>query len=329
MPSHSIAKAAIGAIACACALWGVAANAQDQSGNPVKIVIGFPAGGALDNLSRALAEKLRGDLGKTVIVENRPGASTQIALMAVKRSPADGNTILISPAPPFVSQPLTYDKLQFDPDKDFVPVAHLADTPLVATTGASSPFSSMKEYLEWVKKNPKETGVGMVTMGGVFHFGLLQLNQLRGLNLTPVAYKGAPPMLTDEIGGVLPVGMDTVASAGELAKAGKIKYLGVPGLERTKLLPDVPTFTEQGVPGFENAVSWYAAFVPAGTPAATVAKLEKAMIKIVQDPEFTEKMALGGMVTTGKSGAEVTKMAKVQREAIRPMVEKSGFRANQ
>ena len=317
------------AVAFGAALLAQGASAQNQAHTPVKIIIGFPAGGALDNLARAMAEKLRTELGRTVIVDNKPGASTHIALMTVKRAPADGATILISPAPPFVTHPLTYDKLQFDPDKDLIPVAHLADTPLVATTSAASPYSSMREYLEWVKKNPKDTGIGMVSMGGVLHFGVLQLNQERGLSLMPVAYKGAPPMLTDEIGGVLPVGMDTVASASELEKAGKIKYLGVLGMERTKLLPNVPTFKEQGVPGFEQASSWYAAYVPTGTPAAVVSQLEKAMIQIAKDPTFTAKMAQGGMVTTGLPGAEVTSLIKTQREASRPIVEKSGYRATQ
>lgn len=323
----SIAK--ITAIAFSATLLSTTASAQNHSNQPLKIIIGFPAGGALDNLARAMAEKLRTDLGKTVIVDNKPGASTHIALMTVKRSPPDGTTILISPAPPFVTHPLTYDKLQFDPDKDLIPVAHLADTPLVATTSANNPYSSMREYLDWVKKNPKETGVGMVSMGGVLHFGVLQLNQEWGLNLTPIAYKGAPPMLTDEIGGVLPVGMDTVASAAELEKAGKIKYLGVPGMERTKLLPNVPTLKEQGVPGFEQASSWYAAYVPMGTPQAVVSQLEKAMIHIVKDPAFTAKMAQLGMVTTGRLGVEVATLIKAQRETSRPIVEKSGYRATQ
>ncbi|MBS0508225.1 MAG: tripartite tricarboxylate transporter substrate binding protein [Proteobacteria bacterium] len=327
MLHSSITK--ISAIALGAALLASAASAQNQANSPLKIIIGFPAGGALDSMSRAMAEKLRTDLGKTVIVDNKPGASTHIALMTVKRAPADGTTILISPAPPFVTHPLTYDKLQFDPDKDLIPVAHLADTPLAATTSAASPYSSMREYLDWVKKNPKETGIGMVSMGGVLHFGVLQLNQERGLSLTPIAYKGAPPMLTDEIGGVLPVGMDTVASATELEKAGKIKYLGVPGMERSKLLPNVPTFKEQGIPGFDQASSWYAAYVPTGTPKAVVSQLEKAMIHIVQDPAFSARMAQIGIVTTGKPGAEVTTMIKAQREAARPIVEKSGYRATQ
>ena len=161
----SIAK--IMAIALGAALLANTAGAQNQANNPVKIIIGFPAGGALDSMTRAMAEKLRTDLGKTIIVDNKPGASTHIALLTVKRAPADGTTILISPAPPFVTHPLTYDKLQFDPDKDLIPVAHLADTPLVATTSSASPYSSMREYLDWLKKNPKDSGVGLVSMGGV------------------------------------------------------------------------------------------------------------------------------------------------------------------
>lgn len=300
-----------------------------QGSTPVRIVIGFSAGGALDNLSRALADKLRNELGRSVIVENKPGAGTQIAVQAVKQSPADGGTILISPATPFILYPFTYDKLQYDPDKDFTPVVHLADTPLAATTSSGSPYSTMKDYLAWVKKNPDQVGVGMVSLGGTLHFGLLNLNQHAGLKLVPVAYKGAPAMVTDEIGGVLPIGMDTVASQNELVRAGKLKYLGVTGKERTRLLPDVPTLAESGAPGFELSSGWYAAFVPAGTPKETVAKLEAAMIKIVQEPEFGQKMEQLGMATTGKPGAELAEMIKTQREAWRPVVEKSGFRATQ
>lgn len=316
-------------IAFTCLLLINTANAQNQSNNTIKLIIGFPAGGALDNLTRALAEKLRTELGKTIVVENKPGAGTHIALNTVKRAPADGTTILITPSSVFVSHPLTYEKLSYDPDKDLVPVASLSDTPLAITTSANSPFSSMSEYLDWVKKNPAQSGVGMVSLGGVFHFSLLKLNQQTGLNLTPVAYKGAPAMLADEIGGVLPIGMDTVASANELVKSGKIKYLAVPGKERSKLIPDVPTALEQGVPGFDDATNWYAAFVPAGTPQSVVSALEKTMIKIVRAPEFSAKMAQIGMATTGYPASEVLSKIKSEREALRPIVEKSGFKVTQ
>jgi len=302
-------------------------HAKDDA--PMKIVIGFPAGGALDNMTRALAEKLRLELNRPIIVENRPGAGTQLAVRAVANSDPNGNTILISPATPFVLFPLTYDSLPYDPDKDLVPVAHLADTPLVASTSVDSPYSSMQEYIDWVRKHPNQSGVGMVSLGGTLHFGLLRLNQNAGLQLMPVAYKGAPAMLADEIGGILPIGLDAVAAKSELERAGRIRYLGVSGTERSKLLPNVPTLLESGAPGFELSSGWYAAFVPAGTPAATVEKLEKAMIEIVQDPEFAEKMAQLGMETTGRTSSDLASSIKSQREKWRPIVEQSGFRANQ
>lgn len=300
-----------------------------ESNAPMKIVIGFSPGGALDNMTRALAEKLRLEFDRPVIVENRPGAGAQLAVKAVANADPDGDTILISPATPFVLFPLTYDKLPYDPDKDLVPVAHLADTPLVASTSAESPYSSMREYIDWVKKHPNQSGVGMVSLGGTLHFGLLRLNQNAGLQLMPVAYKGSPAMLADEIGGILPIGLDAVAAKSELERAGRIKYLGVTGTERSKLLPNVPTLLESGAPGFELSSGWYAAFVPAGTPAATVEKLEKAMMEIVQAPEFAEKMAQLGMETTGKTSSDLASSIKKQREEWRPVVEQSGFRAIQ
>lgn len=303
------------------------AHAKDNA--PMKIVIGFPAGGALDNLTRAIAEKLRMEFDRPVIVENRPGAGTQIAAKAVASAAPDGNTILISPASPFVLFPLTYDSQPYDPDKDFVPVAHLADTPLVASTSAESPYSSMREYIDWVRKNPEQSGVGMVSLGSSLHFGLLRLNQITGLQLMPVAYKGSPAMLADEVGGILPIGLDAVAAKSELERAGRIKYLGVSGTERSKLLPDVPTLLESGAPGFELSSGWYAAFVPAGTPKATVDKLEKVMIGIVQNPEFAEKMAQLGMETTGRPSSDLASSIRKQREGWHPVVEQSGFRAIQ
>lgn len=310
-------------------LVGAGSAQAATNSTPLKIVIGFSPGGALDNMSRLLAEKLQQELDQSVIVENRPGAGTQIALQAVKRARPDGNTILISPLSPVVLFPLTYDSLPYDPDKDLLPVAHLVDVPLVVSTAASSPFSTMQEYVKWVKANPSQTGMGMVALGGLTHFGLLSMNQDLGLSLMPIAYKGAAGMLTDEIGGVLPIGIDAVASKSELERAEKIKYLAVTGTKRSKVVPDVPTLQESGVPGFEYVQAWYSAFVPAGTPKPVVDKLQAALIKIVLEPGFTAKMAEMGMVSTGMTSTELAALIQTQRAAFKPIVEKSGFRATQ
>lgn len=301
--------------------------AAASADTPTRLVIGFAPGGALDIFARTLAEKLRVSLGTPVLVENRPGASARVALENVKRAAPDGRTVLISPAPPFTIFPLTYKRLSYDPDKDLIPVAYLADVPLVASASVNRPYRTMQEYIAWVKRHPDNGGVGLVTLGGTIHFGVLSLSQAIGVPLLPTAYRGAAMMLTDEIGGTLPLGIDAVAGQMELYRAGKIRFLGVTGSRRSALLPDVPTLAESGAPGFETASGWYAAFVPADTPPDTVAKLEKALLDAVKDRGVHEKMAALGMETNGQSGAALRKLIADQRAQWKPVIGASGFTA--
>ena len=315
------------AVACAAVAPGVAA-ASDTDNTPTRIVIGFAPGGALDVLARSIADKLRVSLGGVVLVENKTGASTRLAVEAVKRAPPDGKTILISPAPPFVLFPMTYARPGYDPDKDFIPVAYLADVPLVASTSVNQPFKTMPEYVSWVRKHPETAGFGMASMGGAIHFGTLAMSKSLNLPLTPTAYRGASMMVTDVMGGSLPIGIDAIASQVGLQKSGKLRFLGVTGTKRSTLLPDVPTLKEVGIPGFDMASGWYSAFVPTGTPAATVSRLEKAFIEAVKDPVLRAKMAVAGMEITGQPGAEAGKIIQTQRAQWKPIVEASGFVAN-
>lgn len=295
---------------------------------PLRIVVGFAAGGALDIFARTLAEKLRTSLDTPVVVENRPGASARLALDNVRRAPADGKTLLISPAPPFTIFPLTYKRLAYDPDKDLLPVAYLADVPLVASASVSQPYRTMAEYLAWVKRDPSKGGVGLVTLGGSIHFGVMNLSKAIGVPLVPTAYRGVVMMLTDEIGGTLPLGIDAIAGQMELYRAGKIRFLGVTGTRRSALLPDVPTLAEAGAPGFEAASGWYAAFAPPGTPPATAARLEKALLAAVNAPDVRDKMATLGMEMNGQPAAELRKTILAQRARWKPVVEGSGFTAS-
>lgn len=307
------------------ALATLAPGAASASDDITRIVIGFAPGGALDVLSRALAEKLRVSLGGTVLVENKPGASTRLALQAVKQAPPDGKTILISPAPPFVLFPMTYPRLAYDPDKDLIPVAHLTDVPLVASTSVAQPFKTMPEYLAWAKSHPESPGVGMATLGGTVHFGVLTMSKNLNMPLAPTAYRGASMMMTDVVGGSLPLGIDAVTAQIGLQKAGKIRFLGITGTRRSSLLPDVPTLKESGIAGFDIASGWFIAFVPAGTPAPIVARLEKALIDAVRDPALQSKLATTGMEATGLSGAEAGRIIQAQRAQWKPVVEASGF----
>lgn len=304
-------------------------NAQaqdaDASAKPLKLVLGYAPGGALDAYARLLATQISADTNRAVIVENKPGASTRIAIDAVKRANPDGNTVLISPMTPFTVFPLVYKKLGYDADQDLTPLAFLVKFQLVISAGATQPYQTMGEYISWAKANPGQVGFGVVSLGGPAHLGLLAFNAATGLELVPTAYKGAVPMLTDEISGVLPIGIDVVASKLELQKAGKIRFLGVSGHERSPLLPEVPTLKEAGAPGFELAGGWYAAFLPAGTPPDIARPLEAALIKAANSPAVQERMRAVGMQASGQSGAFLRQTIAQERAGWKAVVDRAHF----
>ncbi|KQX29415.1 tripartite tricarboxylate transporter substrate-binding protein [Variovorax sp. Root434] len=307
------------------ALGGSFAHADNNA--PIRLIVGFPPGGALDNLARSVAEDLRTALKEPVLVENRPGASTRISIEAVKTSRPDGRTILIGATPPFVFFPMTYARLNYDVDKDFIPVAHLANVPSVVSTGAGQPYRTVPEYVAWIRKNPGQASVGMTNLGGGLHFSVLQLSKAIGVPLTAVTYRGGAPLATDIIGDHVPVGTDALASQLELHRSGKLRILGVAGTKRLSWLPDVPTIKEAGYDAFDRANAAYAAFVPAGTPKDVVAKLESAFLAAIRNPRVRGQLDHMGLEPTGLPGAEVTRVMNEDREYWRPIVKASGFKS--
>lgn len=310
-------------LAASIALIGAAAHADA----PIRLVIGFPPGGALDSLARSLAEDLRTTLKEPVLVENRPGASTRISIEAVKAARPDGRTILLGSTPPFVLFPMTYARLNYDVDKDFIPVAHLAIVPSVLSAGADQPFKTVPEYVAWIRKNPAGASVGLTNLGGGLHFSVLQLSKAIGVPLAPVTYKGGAPLATDIVGGHVPLSADALASQLELHRAGKLRVLGVAGTRRLSWLPDVPTIKESGYDAFDRANAAYAAFVPAGTPKDVAAKLEAALLAAMRNPQVRAQVDRMGLEPTGLPGAEVTRIMNEDRAYWRPIVKASGFRS--
>ena len=303
------------------------AGAAAHADAPIRLVIGFPPGGALDSLARSLAEDLRTTLKEPVLVENRPGASTRISIEAVKAARPDGRTILLGSTPPFVLFPMTYARLNYDVDKDFIPVAHLAIVPSVLSAGADQPFKTVPEYVAWVRKNPAGASVGLTNLGGGLHFSVLQLSKAIGVPLAPVTYKGGAPLATDIVGGHVPLSADALASQLELHRAGKLRVLGVAGTRRLSWLPDVPTIKESGYDAFDRANAAYAAFVPAGTPKDVAAKLEAALLAAMRNPQVRAQVDRMGLEPTGLPGAEVTRIMNEDRAYWRPIVKASGFRS--
>jgi tripartite-type tricarboxylate transporter receptor subunit TctC len=304
-------------------LIGAAAHADA----PIRLVIGFPPGGALDSLARSLAEDLRTTLKEPVLVENRPGASTRISIEAVKAARPDGRTILLGSTPPFVLFPMTYARLNYDVDKDFIPVAHLAIVPSVLSAGAGQPFKTVPEYVAWIRKNPAGASVGLTNLGGGLHFSVLQLSKAIGVPLAPVTYKGGAPLATDLVGGHIPLSADALASQLELHRAGKLRVLGVAGTRRLSWLPDVPTIKESGYDAFDRANAAYAAFVPAGPPKDVAARLEAALLAAMRNPQVRAQVDRMGLEPTGLPGAEVTRIMNEDRAYWRPIVKASGFRS--
>jgi tripartite-type tricarboxylate transporter receptor subunit TctC len=224
---------------------------------------------------------------------------------------------------------MTYRRLDYDFERDFVPVAHLVDVPTVVSTSASSPYQNMGQYVAWVRANPERSGVGLTSLGGLLHFSILAMSKTIGVPLNPVSYKGGAPLATDLVGGHVPIGTDALASQLELHRAGKVRILGVSGMRRNRALPDVPTLKEAGIDGFDHANAWYGAYVPAGTPAAEVQRLERALIAAVNQPQVQAQLARMGLEPTGRDGAAAANLLRTERTFWRPVVEASGFRADE
>ncbi|GAA3984452.1 tripartite tricarboxylate transporter substrate-binding protein [Comamonas faecalis] len=307
------------------AILGLMNTAQAQDSDVTRIVVGFAPGGAADALARIYAEQLRQDGMGNVLVENKPGASSRLALDFVKKSVPDGKTIFIGPSPMFTIFPLTYKKLSYDPDKDLTPVALLTDVPTVVATAVNAPYKTMDEYIQWLKQNPSQGSLGLASIGSAGHLGAFALSKELGLTVTPTPYRGASPMLVDVVAGTVSMGWDAVASMMPLYRGGRLHFLGVSGTHRIKALPNVPTAFEQGYKQFEYATSWYGAYVNSATPEASRARLQDAFVKASHTPDAANKLEALGLEVVGKPGVDATERILKERTAWSPIVRASGF----
>lgn len=321
--SWMTAAVAVGLLAAVPVQAQTPAAAPDVSA--LRLVVGFPPGGALDTLARALSERLRLILNEPVLVENRPGASSRLSIEHVKRAAPDGRTILLASSAPFTIFPATYSKLGYGL-QDFVPVAHLVNVPTVVSAGASQPYQTLGAYVAWVKAHPDKAGVGLTNLGGALHFAVLAMGKSIGVPLSPVPYKGGAPLATDIIGGHVPAGTDALASQLELHRAGKLRILGISGQERIASLPELPTLAEQGVDGFVHATASFNAFVPAGTRADQVQRLEAALLEALKDPQVVAQLGRAGLYPTGYPGAKLASMLRAEQAFWQPIVAGSGFK---
>ena len=295
---------------------------------PVRVIVPFPAGGGTDVLARIVAEKLRAAQGSAVIVENRVGASGRTGVEAVKNAEPDGATLLFTPDFLMTVYPHSFRRLGYDPRADFAPVAIVARSQLALAAGPAVPPSvrTARDYIEWVRANPKNAFFATTSAGGTPHFVGVMLAKAAGVALSPVHYKGGAPALQDLLGGQVPVSINPVGELLPHFKSGKIRVLATTGTERSEFLPEVPTMAEAGYPDVV-VQSWLGFLAPARTPRDAVSKLADAIIAAAGSDDAVESMRKFGMraQTSGPAAFGATLLADLERWA--PIVKASGFTA--
>ena len=262
-----------------------AADAQQFPAKTITLVVPAAPGGVTDLLARALGQHFKESFGRPVVVENKPGASNQIAAEYVARSPADGYTLLVSPEATVAINPFLFAKLHYNAATDFVPIAGLVKIHQALVTNPSVPAHNVADLIALAKKQPGALNYGTYGVGSTGHLNMEMFEAMAAVQLVAIHYKGATPALTDVIAGHIQAMFISVGSAVQPWKAGEINLLGVGSKERLARLPDIPTIAESGLPGFE-AASWFGLFAPAGTPPAIVDQLNAQTQRVLAEPGF-------------------------------------------
>lgn len=291
----------------------------------VKMVVGYVPGTATDGLARVLAERMRGDYADNFVVENRAGASGQLALGSVKSAQPDGKTLLVSPIMTFVVVPHTFTKVSFDPFKDLIPIGNSVTTDFVLVVGPAVPanIKTLQEFAAWCRNNPSKSSFSTGATGSKIHFSGVRFSQSAGFNFTHVGYTSNSTALTDTAAGHVPAYIGSVATV--LPFLDRVRVLGVMGARRSRFLPDVPTFVEAGYKDMviDEAISLYC---PARTPADTVQRLHSAMVKALSTPEAVKAMSTFGLEVTTSSQSEMANKIKTEYEQWGRFVKEIGFK---
>ena len=281
---------------------GLPAIAQPYPNRPIRFIIPFPPGGGLDHTARTIQAKLSEALGQPVVIENKAGAAGIVGAEFAKNQPADGYTIFLGNTGTMGLYPAVYAKLPYDPLKDFAPVGQLISNTLVAVINAQVPANTLGEFIAWAKANPGRVSYASGGSGAITHLAGEMLKTQAGIDMLHVPYKGSAPAVTDLIGGQVHLLIDVAAVSQPHVKSGKLKALAVTSSKRNPGFPELPTFDEAGLKGYQ-ATGWQGLLVPAGTPPEVIARLADALQKTMADPGVREKFLVVGSEAT-PSGPE-------------------------
>ena len=298
-----------------------------QSHKAMRLLVGFPPGGGTDAIARLLAEKLKTPLGESVIVDNRPGAGGQIAAQFLKSAPADGSTLFLTHDHTISILPQVVRNPGFDPEKDFVPVGGFATFVNCLAVSAATPAKSVAQYVDWVRQQGQgKSAVGIPAPASTPEFLVKLIGKQYQLDLVSAPYRGSAPMIGDMLGGQIPAGIGSVQDFLENHRAGKLRVIAVLGGKRQAALPDVPTFAELGLKGFED-LPYYGFFAPRGTPAAFIDQFSQALAKVVAQPEVRDQLVAMGLTVEYMTPAQLAKRERAYTAVWEKIIRESGFQA--
>jgi tripartite-type tricarboxylate transporter receptor subunit TctC len=298
------------------------ATAQQYPVKPVRLVMPFPAGGPTDILGRLIGQRLTEAWGQNVVIDNRPGGAGMIGAVAAVKSPPDGYTLFLGGVTTLSIAPFVHKDLPYDPLRDFIPITQATIQPIMLMAHPSLPARTVKEYVALARAKPGQINYATSGQGGSGHLAGELFRSHARINIIHVPYRGAPPALTDLMAGQVQSLFGTMLASVPSIRIGKIRGIAITGPQRSGAVPDVPTFAEAGYPDYE-ASSWNGILVPAGTPAAIVAKLNADIVKVLKTPNVFDRLAADGSIAIGNSAqefaafikSEQVKWGKVVREA--------------
>src|SRR3954467_11591025 len=290
------------------AMWlaGAGASFAEYPERPIRLVLPFPAGGAVDIVARTMTAKMSEDLGKPFIIENKSGAGGIIATDAVAKSPPDGYTLLLA-TPNHTINAALQSTLPYDTEKDLVPVSVIAEVPEVLVSHPSAPFKTFPEFVEYARKNPGKLNYASAGLGTLPHVTMELLLRRTGIQVAHIPYRGAAPAMNDLLAGVVQLKMDTYTTSNPQVTAGKLRMLGIASAHRSKLMPDTPTIAEMGLADYEG-ILWIAILAPAGTPQPIVDRVAAASAKAARAPDIVERLQRDGVEPVGGTPSELAQL---------------------
>jgi len=306
---------------------GAPLTSHAQSDKPLKVLVGFPAGVSIDVVTRIVADKLKDELKRPVIVDNRAGAGGRLAAELLKGSPPDGNTVMVTPIVVPVLAPMVFNKLNYNPETDFVPIVRLCDYAFGLAVPATSPVKSLKDYAAWLRSHPQQASFGSPAAGSLPHFFGIMIGNALGVDMIHVPFNGGAALQSAILGNHVPAGIDVVYEWQQNAKSGKVTMLATSGSARSKVMPDVPTFKEQGYPDIVGQ-GWFAMYAPARTPVDQIEAINRAVNKVLASADVKDRFLTMGLEVGGGSAADLQKAMHEDGRRWAPIVKKSGFRAD-